>query len=171
MIFSDVPEDVIYENEKSSDEVATTFEGKCLLPSGGSRAIPNNIELVVNPLYVQSIQIGRESNWHHQNETEFELMDSLLTDNLLVMTGNSSDDADIIAEDNYDDYSFPRNVPEPAENVEDLIEDLESAVMRSKGVSTLSKAVAKRDWNRKYAPHGTVAGKLHRQEILSDEIQ
>ena len=103
MIFSDVPEDVIYETEKCSDEVLTTFEGKCLLPSGGSRAIPNNIELVVNPLYVQSIQIGRESNWHHLNETESELMDSLLTDNLLVMTGNNSDDADIIAEDNYDD--------------------------------------------------------------------
>jgi len=115
----------------------------------------------INPVFVKSIKVGKYSIQHDFNNKphESEAMDSLVTSDVLLFTSYSDDgyaNLDLkVRVDSIDPSDHE------TENMDKVIEQLTAAVMQSKGISTLKKAVARRE--RSQYAIGSVAGKLRRQ--------
>lgn len=129
------------------------------------RQTQSNINVVANPNFVQSIQVGKHCIWRKYSKAESDQMDSLLTNDLLLFTSYGEDSVNTSSDK--DDVLDTSN--KEMEDMDKVIEQLTSAVMQSKGIYTLTKAVAKRKENARYATGSSVAGKLRRQRYKMKE--
>ena len=115
------------------------------------RQTQSNINVVANPNFVQSIQVGKHCIWRKYSKAESDQMDSLLTNDLLLFTSYGEDSVNTSSDK--DDVLDTSN--KEMEDMDKVIEQLTSAVIQSKEIYTLTSLVStflecERVWTSSY---------------------